>query len=203
MTTTRPEDELVVLLDEDGRRAGTAPKAAVHTDATPLHLAFSCYLFDPFGRLLLTRRAEHKRTWPGVWTNSFCGHPGPDEELADAVRRRGEQELGVTVTDVTLVLPAFRYQAVMTDGTRENEMCPVYVARADGPPRPDPDEVAESSWEQWQSFSASVLDGGRAVSPWCRQQVAELVALLGRSWSGTTPPPAADERMLPQAARLR
>ena len=198
---TAPADELVVLLDEDGRRTGTARKAEVHSDRTPLHLAFSCYLLDPQGRLLLTRRAEHKRTWPGVWTNSFCGHPAPDEDLPTAVRRRGRQELGLDVGDVVLVLPAFRYQAEMPDGTRENEMCPVYVARSDASPQPDPEEVAATAWEEWPAFSRAVLAGEREVSPWCRQQVAELVTALGASWDGTTSPAAADPGTLPPATR--
>jgi isopentenyl-diphosphate Delta-isomerase len=194
-------EELVVLLDEEGNRTGTAPKAEVHSERTPLHLAFSCYLFDEAGRLLLTRRAEHKRTWQGVWTNSFCGHPAPGEDIPEAVRRRARQELGVEVEEVVLVLPAFRYQAVMADGVRENEMCPVYVARARGDLGPDPDEVAATEWEAWPAFSAAVLAAERDVSPWCRQQVAELVTALGPSWDGTGPVSPADPRLLPPAVR--
>ena len=180
MTTTDTDatavtPELVVLLDEDGRAVGTADKAGVHHADTPLHLAFSCYLFDGEGNVLVTRRALHKRTFPGVWTNSCCGHPAPDEPLEDAVRRRVEQELGTTVSDLRLVLPRFRYRAEQ-EGVVENEMCPVFVGSASGAVTPDPDEVGEARWEPWEAFRAGVLDGSRAVSVWCREQVAQLPA---------------------------
>lgn len=166
--------ERVVLLDEDGRAIGTAPKSEVHHRRTPLHLAFSCYVFDDTGRLLLTQRALDKRTWPGVWTNSLCGHPGPGEDLETAVRRRAQQELGAELTDVALVLPAFRYRAEMADGTVENEMCPVFTARLAGGLDPDPAEVADTAWVEWSGFRDEVGAGARDVSPWCALQVAAL-----------------------------
>jgi isopentenyl-diphosphate delta-isomerase len=168
--------ELVVLVDEDGHAVGTAVKAGVHHAATPLHLAFSCYLFDSHGRLLLTRRALDKPTWPGVWTNSFCGHPAPGEDLAEAVRRRAGQELGTRLDDLRLVLPAFRYDATMASGVRENELCPVYTAVAVDEVRPDPAEVAEVTWVDWATLRDEVLDGLRAVSPWAEKQVRDLAA---------------------------
>ena len=186
--------ELVVLLDEDGQAIGTADKAGVHHADTPLHLAFSCYLFDDAGNVLVTQRALHKRTFPGVWTNSCCGHPAPGEPLDDAVRRRVEQELGTSVTDLRLVLPRFRYRAEQ-DGVVENEMCPVFVGSASGGVSPDPDEVGEARWEPWEPFRASVLDGTRAVSVWCREQIAELPA-------DPVSAPAADGDDLPPAARV-
>ena len=186
MTSTRPEpspeshrgtpSESVVLLDEEGRAVGTADKRTVHHADTPLHLAFSCYLFDADGSILITRRALHKATWPGVWTNSCCGHPAPGEPLEDAVRRRVEQELGVRVEGVRLLLPRFRYRAVMDDGVVEHEMCPVFVATTGDEVRPDPAEVEQVRWEPWDAFRAAVLDGSREISPWCREQVAELPA---------------------------
>lgn len=202
MTAVRAVDdgERVVLLDESGGAVGTAPKAEVHHAATPLHLAFSCYVFDRAGgagqrtgRLLLTRRAEAKPTWGGVWTNSCCGHPSPGERLADAVRRRAGQELGLTLTELRLVLPAFRYRAVMDTGVVENEMCPVFVATTDDEPRPDPAEVAEVAWVEWARFRADVLAGRRAVSPWCAEQVAALPAdpLAADPAPDTALPPAA------------
>jgi isopentenyl-diphosphate delta-isomerase len=167
-------EESVVLLAEDGTAVGTLPKREAHHRDTPLHLAFSLYLFDAAGRLLVTRRALDKPTWPGVWTNTCCGHPAPGEDVADAVVRRVGQELGVGVLGLTLVLPRFRYRAVMADGTVENEMCPVFVGTTDDLPSPDPTEVCEVAWEDWPRFRAGVIDGSRAISPWCRDQVAAL-----------------------------
>ncbi|GAA2114210.1 isopentenyl-diphosphate Delta-isomerase [Nocardioides bigeumensis] len=168
--------ELVVLLDEEGRAIGTASKSEVHHHDTPLHLAFSCYVFDDDDRLLVTRRALAKPTWPGVWTNSCCGHPAPGEALADAVRRRVGQELGIAIDDVRVALPGFRYRAVMADGMVENEMCPVAVARCSTPSAldPDPAEVAETCWVAWADFRLTVRTGRRSVSPWCHTQVHEL-----------------------------
>lgn len=170
--------EQVVLLDESGHAVGTADKQDVHHAATPLHLAFSCYVLDADGRLLVTRRALTKATFPGVWTNSCCGHPAPGEAMEDAVVRRVRQELGISLGDVRLVLPCFRYRAVMDNGVVENEMCPVYVATTVADEvRADPTEVEEHRWEPWPEFRASVL-AGRDVSSWCREQVAELPADL-------------------------
>ena len=171
--------EQVVLVAPDGSRVGTAPKSDVHTRDTPLHLAFSCYLFRPDGRLLVTRRAIGKRTWPGVWSNSFCGHPSPDEQLDDAVRRRIGQELGVALRDLQLVLPDFRYRAVDAGGIVENELCPVYTAVIDGEPTPDPDEIAEWAWVRPADLAESLERTPFAFSPWLVLQLPELLALRG------------------------
>jgi isopentenyl-diphosphate delta-isomerase len=190
--------EQVVLLDDAGRSIGVADKWRVHDHRTPLHLAFSCYVFDSSGALLTTRRALHKKTWPGVWTNTCCGHPLPGEPLARAVRRRLERELGLAdVETVTLALPGFRYRATMADGTVENEACPVFTARTADRARPAADEVDDVAWVPWGRFAAEVLREGRDVSPWCRLQVAELDR-LGPDPLGW---PAADAAGLPAAAR--
>ncbi|CAN5179220.1 isopentenyl-diphosphate Delta-isomerase [soil metagenome] len=185
-------EERVVLLDEEGRAIGTASKHDVHHSRTPLHLAFSCYVFDSDQRLLVTRRALHKATFPGVWTNSFCGHPAPGEDMDKAVRRRAGQELGVKLDDLRLLLPSFRYRAVMPDGTAENEMCPVFVATTRDSVFADPAEVDDATWLPWHDFRNSVLDGSRKVSSWCVEQVRELPADPVGS-------PAADAYSLPPA----
>ncbi len=166
--------ELVILVDEAGNAIGSAPKATTHHAQTPLHLAFSCYVFDRAGRLLMTQRAHDKPTFPGVWTNSFCGHPSPGEDMFEAVQRRAQQELGATLEAVTLALPTFRYEATGANGVRENELCPVFTAIATSDATPDPSEVAAMEWVRWELLRDEVLAGERDVSIWCAAQVAEL-----------------------------
>jgi isopentenyl-diphosphate delta-isomerase len=167
--------ELVVLVDDDGRELGTAAKASVHHETTPLHLGFSCYVFDADGRVLLTRRALGKRTWPGVWTNSFCGHPAPGESTADAVYRRARQELGLTIEGLTCVLPDYRYRAVAADGTVENELCPVFCTTASGPVHPTPDEVMDYAWVPWAEVRTAA-ELRWAISPWAAEQIPLLAS---------------------------
>lgn len=170
-------DEQVVLLDDDGTVIGTTLKSTVHGADTPLHLAFSCHVRDADGRLLVTRRALSKRTWPGVWTNSFCGHPAPGEDLPTAVARRAYDELGVTLTDLRLVLPDFRYRAVDAAGVVENEICPVFTAVTLDDVQPDPDEVAEHRWIDAADLEVAVSMAPWAFSPWLNLQLVELATV--------------------------
>ncbi|MDT3442986.1 MULTISPECIES: isopentenyl-diphosphate Delta-isomerase [unclassified Pseudofrankia] len=189
--------ETVVLLNLDGEAIGVAPKATVHGPRTPLHLAFSCYVFDASDRLLVTRRSFDKRTWPGVLTNTCCGHPALGEAIPAAISRRLADELGLRVQNIRLVLPTFRYRSVMEDGTVENEICPVFSATTSEPFQLNPEEVAEAYWTPWSTFVGDVSSGSLGVSPWCRMQVGHLRALgpSPRDW------PTASEEALPTAAR--
>ncbi|MDI6627410.1 isopentenyl-diphosphate Delta-isomerase [Rhodococcus cercidiphylli] len=195
----RSRAQHVVLLDDEGRAVGTHDKTTVHTLDTPLHLAFSSYVVRSDGAVLLTRRASSKTTWPGVLTNTCCGHPAPGEKLDDAVLRRIGEELGLHAESAELVLPHFRYRAVMDNGIVENEICPVYRVRVDEHATldPDPAEVEETRWVSWREFSAGVRGGTIDVSPWCRTQVEQLTALADEplGW------PASPDDMLPPAAR--
>lgn len=167
-------EELVVLLDDDLQPVAAAAKEAVHHGSTPLHLAFSCYVQDADGRLLMTRRSLTKAAWPGVWTNSCCGHPSPGESLEDAVRRRVRQELGLSLSSLRCALPEFRYRAVDPGGVVENEVCPVFVAQADGRPAPDPAEVMAWQWADWSAVSAAALAVPWTLSPWSVLQLEQL-----------------------------
>jgi isopentenyl-diphosphate delta-isomerase len=174
--------ELVRLLDDDGTEIGEADKSLVHGDNTPLHLAFSCHLLDGAGRTLLTRRALSKLTWPGVWTNSFCGHPAPGETFEDAVRRRAAVELKVEVSDIRPALPDFRYRAVDASGIVENEVCPVFTAvyYGDGVISPNPDEVCDWAWADIVDLEEAVASTPFVFSPWLVRQFEEGIYTGGR-----------------------
>jgi isopentenyl-diphosphate delta-isomerase len=180
------QTEQVVLLSDDGHPIGTADKLTVHTVTTALHLAFSCHVVNSRGEVLVTRRALSKLTWPGVWTNSFCGHPGPGESMAHAIGRRADRELGITVTRIELVLPDFRYRAVDASGIVENEVCPVYRAYTDDEIAPRADEVSEFQWVNPASLRDAAAAAPFAFSPWLVWQLDELAA-SSASLSTSTP----------------
>ena len=173
----------VVLLNPDREPVGTAPRAYVHTRDTPLHLAFSLYVFNEADEVLLTRRALTKTTWPGVWTNTCCGHPRPGEDMPAAIARRLDYELGMQVTDLACVLPDFGYRATDASGLVENEFCPVFRAHVridpesshpNDPPLANPDEVLDWKWWKWNDVIEAARLTPFVFSPWSVQQMAQL-----------------------------
>jgi isopentenyl-diphosphate delta-isomerase len=168
-------EELVCLLDDDGRDVGVELKRSVHTTDTKLHRAFSCHILDADGRTLVTRRALSKATWPGVWTNSVCGHPAPGESFEQAIGRRAAHELGLELSAPAVVLPDFRYRAVDASGIVENEICPVFIARCRAgaePLMPNPREVCEWAWVDPQDLERSAAMVPFAFSPWLVLQLS-------------------------------
>ena len=188
-TAVRDED-LVELVDEGGRVIGQAARATIHHSNTPRHRAFSVYLTDAAGRVLLTRRALSKLTWPGVWSNSSCGHPRPGETDIAAIHRRVREELGVEVMDVEVMLPDFGYTATDPHGLVENEDCPVYraVIVDTAVLRPDPDEVMDYQWLLWRDLIATVEQAPGLLSPWAVAQIRALSS--SREAAPSRPAPA-------------
>ncbi len=163
-------DEMIVLVDAAGTPLATKPKALVHNGNTPLHSAFSVFLFNDRGEFLLQRRALSKKTWPGVWSNSCCGHVMLHEKVIDAAARRVRFELGISRPELHVILPDFRYRAEK-DGIAENEICPVVVGFTNKTPNPNPVEVAATKWMVWDDALAIIRRPEEGFSPWAILEV--------------------------------
>ena len=161
-----------MLVDSTGQTIGTAEKLATHHADTPLHRAFSCYIFDDQGEFLVTQRAAVKKVWPTVWTNSVCGHPFPDEPTEDAIRRRVQYEIGMEIEDIVCIVPKYIYKTPPYRGIVEHEYCPIYVARAASSPQPNPKEVDDFRWMSWLDYvAAAEADTADVYSWWCKDQL--------------------------------
>ncbi len=169
---------LVVLVDENNRVLGTAPKLETHNANTPLHRGFSVFLFDSKGNLLLQQRSKTKKTFPLVWSNSCCGHPRLNESNIDAAKRHLEHELGIRNADVLEIIPDYRYKVSMNN-VFENEICPLLVCFTDQKPTANKDEVENLRWIPWEDFLKDIADETKAYSLWSKEE-AELLSKNGK-----------------------
>ena len=133
----------VIVIDEADRALGTASKREAHV-AGILHRAFSVFVIDAEGRVLLQRRASDKYHSGGLWTNTACGHPRPGEDTAEAAARRLREEMGIRCA----IEPAgaFHYRATLANGLIEHELDHVFVGHWSGVPAPDPREAEDWRW---------------------------------------------------------
>jgi isopentenyl-diphosphate delta-isomerase len=135
---------LLELVDENGVTVGTAEKLAAHQPPGQLHRAFSVFLFDERGRLLLQQRALGKYHSPGVWSNTCCGHPYPGEAPFAAAARRTFEELGVSPSLLAEAGTVRYNHPDPASGLVEQEYNHLFVGLVQAAPRPDPEEVAET-----------------------------------------------------------
>ena len=164
---------LLELVDEHGVTIGTAEKLAAHQPPGQLHRAFSVFLFDDRGRLLLQQRALGKYHSPGVWSNTCCGHPYPGEAPFAAAARRTYEELGVSPS-LLAEAGTVRYNHPDPDsGLVEQEYNHLFVGMVQSPPAPDPEEVGATVFvtpdelaerhakDAFSSWFMTVLDAAR------------------------------------------
>ncbi|MFJ9041931.1 isopentenyl-diphosphate Delta-isomerase [Streptomyces sp. NPDC102406] len=140
------ETILLELVDEDGRTIGTAEKLAAHQAPGRLHRAFSVFLFDEQGRLLLQQRALGKYHSPGVWSNTCCGHPYPGEAPFAAAARRTFEELGVSPSLMAEAGTVRYNHPDPASGLVEQEFNHLFVGMVQTPPAPDPEEVGATAF---------------------------------------------------------
>ena len=152
------DSEPLILVDADDRDIGRATKADAHAGQGILHRAFSVFVFNSAGKLLLQQRAPGKPLWPGYWANSCCSHPRAGEDMPSATRRRLDEELGFTCP-LDFVFK-FQYHAEYGSAGSETELCWVFIGRSDDAPRVNPSEVAA-----WRYVAPAALDHEIAAAP--------------------------------------
>ncbi|HEX8720835.1 MAG TPA: isopentenyl-diphosphate Delta-isomerase [Pyrinomonadaceae bacterium] len=160
--------ERLILVDAHDRALGTGDKLEVHR-AGALHRAFSVFVFDTRGRLLLQKRAAGKYHSGGLWSNTACGHPRPGEATARAARRRLREEMGL---DCGLRRAfEFVYRAELDGALVEHEYDHVFVGVHDGDPAPDPSEVEDWRWVGMHELRRGLREEPRRYSYWLKLAV--------------------------------
>ena len=182
-----PARNEVILVDEQDRPLGVEAKLRAHQEGGRLHRAFSVFIFDERGRMLLQRRSTKKYHFGGLWTNTCCSHPQRDEAVADSARARLREEFGFEV-DLSQGF-TFLYRATdPASGLTEHEFDHVFFGRFDGQPRPNPDEIDDWKWVEVEALMADVRDHPERYTPWFRIALEQV--LRQRS---ETPQPARSE----------
>ncbi|HEU0196614.1 MAG TPA: isopentenyl-diphosphate Delta-isomerase [Nevskiaceae bacterium] len=158
------DDEPLVLVDADDHEIGFLDKAAAHRGAGTLHRAFSLFVTNDAGELLLQQRAAGKRLWGGFWSNTCCSHPRRGEAMESAIHRRLSEELGF---DCELeFLFKFEYQAQFDADGAEHELCWVFAGRAASTPRVNANEISATRWIAPAALDAEITRYPERFTPW-------------------------------------
>ena len=177
------DSEALILVDANDTPTGYLPKAACHDGDGVLHRAFSVFLFNEAGQLLIQKRAAEKRLWPGYWSNSCCSHPRRNETLAEATARRLEEELGVASNLEFLF--KFQYHARFGDLGSEHELCSVFVGSCDRDPIVNRREISAWEWIDRTELSRRLNRDSDSFTPWFHLEWRRISADFSDQLPGT------------------
>ena len=180
-------EEQLILVDERNRATGSAGKTAIHRSGL-LHRAFSIFMVDDRGRIVLQQRSREKYHSGGLWANSCCGHPRPGERTLSAARRRLGEELGVT-GELSFGFFA-RYEAELGNGMHENEFVYVYFGLLQAEPKPDPAEIADVAHWSFDDISRHIRRDPDSFTFWFKhyfQNHGAEIARLAKRTAGRSP----------------
>jgi isopentenyl-diphosphate delta-isomerase len=162
------ESDVLILVNEDDLEIGKISKGACHDGDGMLHRAFSLFVFNSAGELLLQQRSADKRLWPLFWSNSCCSHPRHGETMDDATHRRLYEELRMR-GDLHF-LYKFQYHAHYGDAGSENELCWVYVGTSDDPVQANGNEIADHRWVAPAELDDEMAATPEAFTPWFKME---------------------------------
>lgn len=173
-------EEKVILVDQSDRQIGVAEKLQAHYEGL-LHRAFSIFVINEQGQLLLQKRAKHKYHSGGLWTNTCCSHPRPDEPTLLAAHRRLQEEMGFDCELQEIF--SFVYRADLDNNLIEHEFDRVFVGYSDRQPILNPEEAEDWKWIDLKVLQADIQKNPKSYTYWlrdcCDRFIAELGAELG------------------------
>ncbi len=164
--------DLLILVDSDDQEIGLMDKTLCHEDQGKLHRAFSIFLFNRSGEVLIQQRATSKPLWGDFWSNTCCSHPRAGESIDSAASRRIEEELGIQA-ELSFIYK-FEYQARFNEQLSENELCSVYFGHFDGAPTPNPNEVQSWKWISRESLTKELKENANLYTPWLKLEWSTL-----------------------------
>jgi len=166
-------EDQVTLVDENDIEVGVEEKMAAHRSGK-LHRAVSVFIFDSGGRLLLQKRAAAKYHSGGLWSNTCCGHPRPNENRRDAARRRLKEEMGIDCELAEMF--SFVYRAALPNGLIEHEYDYVFFGNYDGEPAPNPEEAEDWKWVEMERLKADLKSNPHAYTFWLAACLDRVIA---------------------------
>jgi len=168
------DDEMLIVVDENDHITDYRSKAECHQGNGILHRAFSIFIFDNSGQVLMQKRSDQKLLWPLFWSNSCCSHPRKGESVGTATHRRLEEELGFD-TELNY-LYTFQYQANFKNIGSENELCAVYIGKSDATVKVNNNEIAEWRYIHTDLLSEEVNKNPDNFTPWFKMEWTRLMA---------------------------
>jgi isopentenyl-diphosphate delta-isomerase len=167
--------EEVILVDSEDRQVGTEEKMKAHQDAS-LHRAFSVFIVNSRGEMMIQKRSPGKYHCPGLWTNTCCSHPRPGEETRDGAVRRLKEEMGFEC-DLKEIF-SFTYKAGFENSLTEHEFDHVFLGECDKEPNPDPEEVEEWKWIEISELQRDMKENPAKYTPWFKESIDRVVSYL-------------------------
>lgn len=157
-------NDLVVLVNQAGRRTGTAEKMTAHVEGW-LHRAFSVFIFNEKGEMLLQQRAKTKYHFGGLWTNACCSHPRPGEKVLQAAKRRLQEELGFETP--LMLIDSIQYSFYdPVSGLTEKEFDYLIFGKYTGAINMHPDEVMAMQWMNYDDLCRQIKRYPGKFTPW-------------------------------------
>jgi isopentenyl-diphosphate delta-isomerase len=170
-------NEQIVLVNANDEQIGLEKKLKAHENGGKLHRAFSIFIFDDTGKMLLQRRSKKKYHFSGLWTNACCSHPKSGEKLQDAAHARLRQEFGFDAKLTEIF--SFTYRAPDPNSElTEYEFDHVFYGKFNDEPRPDPNEIEDWKWVELTELLADLESSPCEYTPWFKIAVHKVIEKL-------------------------